>query len=273
MTTLGGASRVEQPEVDGVDDPSPVTSRGLSDRTLVLVTMAVTLPVLWMGYGTDIDVYDVLASGDSIRAGDYMPSRPPGVPVFEATVALLDPVGGHLLVNLATAAAGAAAIVGIARLVRTWGHANGDLVALAVLAVLVAGYFGINPPGFVAEVVAFAFGLAAASFFPVILLGIFWKRATREGAIAGMLVGLIFTVVTIGMLRAPQIFGAAAPVIPDFFGITAQGVGTIGMVLNFVVMAVVSLLTPPPPPDVQEMVERIRYAGEPAVGGAAVAIE
>lgn len=132
-----------------------------------------------------------------------------------------------------------------------------------VLAVLVAGYFGINPPGFVAEVVAFAFGLAAASFFPVILLGIFWKRATREGAIAGMLAGLFFTVTVIGMLRAPQIFGAAEPVIADFFGITAQGVGTIGMVLNFVVMAVVSLLTPPPPQEVQEMVERIRYAGEP----------
>ena len=96
--------------------------------------MAVTLPILWMGYGTDIDVYDVLASGDSIRRGDYMPSRPPGVPVFEAVVALLDPIGGHLLVNLATAGAGAAAIVGIARLVRAWGHANGDLVALAVLA-------------------------------------------------------------------------------------------------------------------------------------------
>jgi len=96
--------------------------------------MAVTLPILWMGYGTDIDVHDVLASGESIRRGDYMPSRPPGVPVFEAVVAALDPVGGHLLVNLATAVAAAAAVVGVARLVRTWGHDNGDLVALAVLA-------------------------------------------------------------------------------------------------------------------------------------------
>ena len=142
-----------------------------------------------------------------------------------------------------------------------------------MLAVLVAGYFGINPPGFVAEVVAFAFGLAAASFFPVILLGIFWKRATREGAIAGMVTGLVFTATVIGLLRAPQIFGAAAPVIPDFFGITAQGVGTIGMVLNLVVMVVVSLLTPPPPQEVQEMVERIRYAGEPAVTSPVVAVE
>jgi cation/acetate symporter len=128
-----------------------------------------------------------------------------------------------------------------------------------VLAVLVAGYFGINPPGFVAEVVAFAFGLAAASFFPVIILGIFWKRATREGAIAGMVVGLAFTATTIGMIRAPQIFGADAPVIADFFGVNAQGVGTIGMVLNFLVMWVVSLMTPPPPLEVQEMVEGIRY--------------
>jgi len=126
-------------------------------------------------------------------------------------------------------------------------------------AVLVAGYFGINPPGFVAEVVAFAFGLAAASFFPVIILGIFWKRATKQGAIAGMITGLVFTATMIGLIRAPQIFGAAAPVIPDFFGVSALGVGTVGMVLNFLVMWIVSLMTPEPPHEVQEMVESIRY--------------
>jgi hypothetical protein len=87
-----------------------------------------------MGYGTDIDVTDVLRAAAGIREGDYRPSRPPGVPVFEAIAAVLDPVGGHLLLNLATAAAGAATVVGIARLVRTWGHRNGDLVALAFLA-------------------------------------------------------------------------------------------------------------------------------------------
>lgn len=114
-------------------EPSGRVPRELSDRTLLAVTAALTLPLLWMGYGTDIDVTDVLASADSIRRGDYVPSRPPGVPVFEALVALLDPVGGHLLVNLATATAGAAAVVGIARLVRAWGHANGDLIALAFL--------------------------------------------------------------------------------------------------------------------------------------------
>jgi cation/acetate symporter len=127
------------------------------------------------------------------------------------------------------------------------------------VAVIVAGYFGINPPGFVAEVVAFAFGLAAASFFPVIILGIFWKRATREGAILGMLTGLVFTGATIGMMRSPQIFGTSAPLLDSFFGVNAQGVGTVGMVLNFVVMWVVSLRTPPPPREVQEMVESIRY--------------
>jgi cation/acetate symporter len=125
--------------------------------------------------------------------------------------------------------------------------------------VLVAGYLGINPPGFVAEVVAFAFGLAAASFFPVIVLGIFWKRATKQGAIWGMITGLTFTAVTIVLIRTPQILGAAEPVITDFFGINAQGVGTIGMFINFAVTTVVSLMTPPPPRDVQEMVESIRY--------------
>jgi hypothetical protein len=124
---------LSRPEPDRPRDSGP--RRGeLSDRALVAVTALVTLPILWMGYGTDIDVADVLASAESIRAGDYVPSRPPGVPVFEAIVAALDPVGGHLLVNLATAAAAAATVVGIARLVRVWGHANGDLVALAFLA-------------------------------------------------------------------------------------------------------------------------------------------
>lgn len=135
-------------------------------------------------------------------------------------------------------------------------------------AVVVAGIFGIYPPGFVAEVVAFAFGLAAASFFPVLLLGIFWKRATREGAIAGMITGLGFTAVMILLIRTPQILRfmeLSEPVIPSFFGVNAQGVGTVGMLLNFAVMIVVSLLTPPPPAEVQAMVDSIRYprAGVP----------
>jgi cation/acetate symporter len=126
------------------------------------------------------------------------------------------------------------------------------------LAVIVAGWFGIHPPGFVAEVVAFAFGLAAASFFPVIILGIFSDRTTREGAIAGMITGLGFTAIIIGLIRAPQIFHTAEPVITDFFGVNAQGVGTIGMLLNFAVTWTVSRFTPPPPDDVRELVARIR---------------
>ncbi len=126
--------------------PAPETDRsvsaGLSERALVAITAAVTLPIFWLGYGTDIDVGQVLLAGDRIRNGDYAPSRNPGVPVVETIVGLLDPVGGHLLVNVATVGALAFAVVGIARLVRAWGHDNGDLVALAFLAspvTLIAG--------------------------------------------------------------------------------------------------------------------------------------
>jgi hypothetical protein len=117
-----------------VEDDQTTERRGLSDLALLAVTAAVTLPVLWMGYGTDLDVGDVRAVGELIREGDYRPSRNPGVPVFETIVGLLDPIGGHVAINLACAAAAGAAVVGIARLVRTWGRPNGDLVALAFLA-------------------------------------------------------------------------------------------------------------------------------------------
>lgn len=131
--------------------------------------------------------------------------------------------------------------------------------AMILIAVLVAGYFGINPPGFVAEVVAFAFGLAAASFFPIIVLGIFWKRCNKEGAIAGMVTGLAFTALMILLIRSVPLLGTETPILESFFGINAQGVGTVGMVINFVVTIAVTLATPPPPPDVQELVEQIRY--------------
>ncbi|MBD2046466.1 cation acetate symporter [Coleofasciculus sp. FACHB-64] len=121
-------------------------------------------------------------------------------------------------------------------------------------AIAIAGYFGINPPGFVAQVVAFAFGLAAASFFPVIILGIFDKRTNREGAIAGMLVGLIFT---ISYIAGVKFYGMP----PWFFGVSAEGIGTLGMAINFVVTWVVSRLTPPPPLEIQEMVEELRTPG------------
>jgi hypothetical protein len=107
---------------------------GLSDRVLVGIVAVVTLPILWMGYGTDIDVHNVLRVAPRLRDLDYFPSRTPGVPVFEAIAAVFEPVGGHLILNLLSAAAGAATVVGLARLVRAWGHGNADLVALALFA-------------------------------------------------------------------------------------------------------------------------------------------
>ena len=118
-------------------------------------------------------------------------------------------------------------------------------------AIALAGYFGIHPPGFVAQVVAFAFGLAAASFFPVIILGVFDKRTNREGAIAGMIVGLAFTIFYI---IGVKFYGME----PWFFGVSPEGIGTLGMVLNFLVTYIVSRLTPPPPAEIQEMVELLR---------------
>ena len=123
-----------------------------------------------------------------------------------------------------------------------------------LVAVVIAGYFGINPGGYVAEVVAFAFGLAAASFFPVIVMGIFDKRANKEGAIAGMAVGLIFTGTYIVMCADRML-----NIDPWLFGISAQGIGAVGMVISFIVMYVVSRATAEPPAEIQEFVEDIRY--------------
>jgi cation/acetate symporter len=119
------------------------------------------------------------------------------------------------------------------------------------LSLVLAGYFGVNPPGFVSEVVAFAFGLAAASFFPVIVLGIFDKRTNSEGAIAGMLTGLIFTIIYIVSVKF-------AGMQPWFFGVSPEGIGTLGMIINLVVTLVVSRLTPPPPEEIQLLVEDLR---------------
>ncbi len=130
----------------------------------------------------------------------------------------------------------------------------------AVVAILIAGYFGINPPGFVAQVVALAFGLASASFFPVILMGIFYKRMNKEGAIAGMVVGLASTMAYIIYFK---FMGGTSD--QWFMGISPEGFGTLGMILNFVVAFVVSSMTPPPPQEVQDIVEDIRVprgAGE-----------
>ncbi len=117
--------------------------------------------------------------------------------------------------------------------------------------VLVAGFFGINPPGFVAQVVAFAFGLAASSFFPIIVLGIFWRRCNATGAAAGLVTGLAFTTVyMIGTLYLGW---------EHVLGISPEGIGAIGALLNFAVTIVVSRLTPPPPAELRELIERIRY--------------
>ncbi|MEO1236142.1 MAG: sodium:solute symporter family protein [Planctomycetota bacterium] len=149
-------------------------------------------------------------------------------------------------------------------------------IAIGV-AVLIAGYFGINPPGFVGEVVAFAFGLAAASFFPAIVLGIFTKRVGTVPAVAGMLVGITFTafyivtqkadVILLNAEVAEAIFGPPDSPIrgPWFFGIDAQGIGTIGMVLNFIVTLSLTPLFRGPSPEVQALVESVREP-EPSPG-------
>ncbi|MGC1247011.1 MAG: VC_2705 family sodium/solute symporter, partial [Spirulinaceae cyanobacterium] len=118
-------------------------------------------------------------------------------------------------------------------------------------ALVIAGYFGINPPGFVGQVVAFAFGLAAASFFPAIFLGIFDKRTNKEGAIAGMIIGLAFTTFYIVGVK---FFNME----PWFFGVSAEGIGTLGMMINLIVTLIVSRLTPPPPQEIQDLVEDLR---------------
>ncbi|MBI1398335.1 MAG: cation acetate symporter [Betaproteobacteria bacterium] len=126
-------------------------------------------------------------------------------------------------------------------------------------AVLIAGYLGYKPPGFVAQVVAFAFGLAAASLFPVIIMGIFSKRMNKWGAIAGMLTGLVFTMGYIIYFKGVFIAPMAANVKENWlFGVSPEGIGAIGMVLNFIVAWIVSTVTQPPPEHIQHLVEDIR---------------
>ena len=133
---------------------------------------------------------------------------------------------------------------------------------MIVIAIAIAGWFGINPPGFVAQVVAFAFGLAAASFFPVILLGIFDARTNRAGAISGMIVGLGFTALYIIGNKSVPLLGTEEPLMgPWFLGISAEGIGAVGCLLNFAVTFVVSRLTEPPPDHVVRLVESVRVPG------------
>ena len=141
-----------------------------------------------------------------------------------------------------------------------------------IFGIFVAGYFGIYPPGFVGEVVAFAFGLAAASFFPAIFLGIFSKRVNRAGAVTGMIVGLVFTSTYIVLCTADKVlpFLFDAPILAQkdwLFGISPQGIGTVGMAINFVLTLAISSVTAPPPAEVIELIESVRI---PSGSGTAV---
>ena len=124
--------------------------------------------------------------------------------------------------------------------------------------VVVAGYFGINPPGFVGEVVALAFGIAAASIFPSILLGIFDDRMNRTGATAGILSGLMFTLIMILMMTSDKMFGTPGPMVESFFGVNAQGIGVVGMFINVAVSLTVSRMSEAPSEVIRNMVKEIR---------------
>ncbi|MBK8944676.1 MAG: cation acetate symporter [Ignavibacteriae bacterium] len=128
----------------------------------------------------------------------------------------------------------------------------------AIFAVVVAGYFGINPPGFVAATVALAFGFAAASFFPAIILGIFDKRMNKEGAISGMVVGLILMFFYMSVYKLGWFVDAIPPAGEWWFDISPEGFGTVAMFVNLIISLVVSRLTSPPPIEVQQIVEDIR---------------
>ncbi|MFT6796282.1 MAG: cation/acetate symporter [Maribacter sp.] len=132
----------------------------------------------------------------------------------------------------------------------------------ATIGVIIAGYFGINPPGFVAAVVALAFGLAAASFFPAIVLGIFYKKMNKEGAVSGMVVGILLMLFYMLKFKF-GIFDGGKEAVAGlqeswWFGISPEGFGSIAMIVNFIVALVVNKFTPEPPLEVQEIVENIR---------------
>ncbi len=169
-------------------------------------------------------------------------------------------VAGALTAALSTAA-GLLLVIGSAlahdfyyRMINPRATAKRQLLlgrGIIAVTVLLASYFGAHPPAYVAQVVAFAFGLAASSFFPIILMGIFWKRTTSQGATAGMLSGIVFSgfyIIQVGFFHC----------YPWFLGISAEGIGAIGMLINFAVTITVSLYTPPPPQEIQDTIENVR---------------
>ncbi|MDC6480619.1 cation acetate symporter [Flavobacteriaceae bacterium] len=136
---------------------------------------------------------------------------------------------------------------------------KGELIAARVsafFAVLMAGYFGINPPGFVAAVVALAFGLAAASFFPAIVMGIFYKRMNKEGAVSGMITGLLLMLFYMTKFKFGWFGGGTEA--DWWFGISPEGFGTFAMLINFIVSLIICHLTKEPSEEIQELVEKIR---------------
>ena len=136
---------------------------------------------------------------------------------------------------------------------------KGELIAArisAFFAVIMAGYFGINPPGFVAAVVALAFGLAAASFFPAIVMGIFYKRMNKEGAISGMITGLLLMLFYMTKFKFGWFGGGTEA--DWWFGISPEGFGTLAMLVNFIVSLTVCHMTKEPSEEIQELVEKIR---------------
>jgi len=136
---------------------------------------------------------------------------------------------------------------------------KGELIAArvsAIIAVSIAGYFGINPPDFVAATVALAFGLAAASFFPAIILGIFVKRMNKEGAVAGMVFGMLFMLYYMMKFKFDWFGGGTEA--DWWFGISPEGFGTVAMLINFAISLGVAFVTPKPPKEIQELVENIR---------------
>ena len=140
---------------------------------------------------------------------------------------------------------------------------KGELVAArlsALFAVLLAGYFGINPPDFVAATVALAFGLAAASFFPAIVLGIFYKKMNKEGAISGMVIGILLMLFYMTKFKFGWFGGGAES--DWWFGISPEGFGTVAMIVNFIVSISVSKFTSPPPKKIIELVDNIRLPNE-----------
>jgi cation/acetate symporter len=140
---------------------------------------------------------------------------------------------------------------------------KGELVAArlsAFFAVLLAGYFGINPPDFVAATVALAFGLAAASFFPAIVLGIFHKKMNKEGAISGMVIGILLMLFYMTKFKFGWFGGGAES--DWWFGISPEGFGTVAMIVNFIVSISVSKFTSPPPKEIIDLVENIRLPNE-----------